>query len=111
MSEPDELEPLICQVCGKNESVGVACSAFGAVSLAYCAECIHEDRDSYGLLVGTAACFPVPPDKLELTSFREDLWPTVEATMAFRGKTWDDLRQESKELLDEMAALDEEVHE
>jgi len=99
-------DSLVCEVCGKNESVGIACSVFGAMSMAYCSDCIRKNRDSYGLLVATAACFPVPSDQIKLEDFREDLRATVTATMKYAGKSWDDLRRESTALLKEMAAYD-----
>lgn len=34
-----------CDVCGKNESAGVASSAFGAVSWSYCRECLHKPAE------------------------------------------------------------------
>jgi hypothetical protein len=33
------MEGAKCQVCGKDEVIGVRCSGLGAMSLAYCSEC------------------------------------------------------------------------
>lgn len=101
----------ICQVCNKNESVGVACSVFGAVSLAYCGECLAANRDSYGLLVATAACIPVDSDRLEITDFREDLFDIIEATLEFHGKTMRDLRRDSSDWLEALTEFHGEVEE
>jgi hypothetical protein len=42
MDTPSELK---CNVCGK-KALGVACSAFGAVSFAYCVECLQKPADA-----------------------------------------------------------------
>jgi late competence protein required for DNA uptake (superfamily II DNA/RNA helicase) len=36
---------LICDVCNKNEALGVASSPFGAISYAYCRECLNKPAD------------------------------------------------------------------
>lgn len=35
----------MCDVCGKSESAGVACSAFGALSWSFCAECLAKPAE------------------------------------------------------------------
>ena len=44
---PDNKPP--CDVCGK-PSVGVACSALGAISFSYCARCLRENAEPAGFL-------------------------------------------------------------
>jgi len=42
-----------CNVCRKREAVGVACSATGPISVAYCAECAASLREPYGAVVAS----------------------------------------------------------
>ena len=46
-----------CDVCGKEAEVFVACSVCGAVSFAYCDECLDEGREPYHALVGMGLYF------------------------------------------------------
>lgn len=62
---------LMCQVCGKNAALGVASSGLGAVSVAYCRECLDHCAQ---------------PDWL------------VEFTLAQCG-SWSDVREDIKEVL------------
>ena len=41
-----------CAVCGKETEVFVACSSCGAISFAYCGECLNYGREPYDALVG-----------------------------------------------------------
>lgn len=41
-----------CDVCGKETEVFVVCSSCGAISFAYCAECLNAGREPYDALVG-----------------------------------------------------------
>lgn len=41
-----------CEVCGKEADTVVCCSACGAVSFAYCVECMRAGREPYSALVG-----------------------------------------------------------
>lgn len=45
---------LVCEVCGE-PAVGVACSALGAVSFAYCLACLQAGAEVYSMLVYTIA--------------------------------------------------------
>lgn len=40
---------LICDVCEKAEAIGVACSALGGITLAYCKECAEAGLEPPGL--------------------------------------------------------------
>jgi len=86
---------MICDVCGEREAVGVACSAMGAVSIAYCAECLRVGREPYALVIGG----------LMGSSSMEDVadWlrPIVEATLEAEGKT-------QEQLFADIAALEQE---
>ena len=41
-----------CDVCGKEVETFVACSSCGAISFAYCTECLNAGREPYDALVG-----------------------------------------------------------
>lgn len=41
-----------CDVCGKETNTTVCCSSCGAVSFAYCDECLRTNREPYDALVG-----------------------------------------------------------
>lgn len=41
-----------CDVCGKETETMVCCSSCGAVSFAYCRECLNAGREPYDALVG-----------------------------------------------------------
>jgi len=75
----------LCDVCGKAEAVGVACSATGAVSFAYCVECLKTGREPYGALVASLFGMSSMDDVAE--------WyrPTVAATIKAEGKSVEEL--------------------
>lgn len=41
-----------CDVCGKEVETVVCCSSCGAISFAYCQECLNSGREPYDALVG-----------------------------------------------------------
>jgi len=41
---------LTCNVCNKNEALGVASSALGAISFAYCRTCLDHNADPYWII-------------------------------------------------------------
>ena len=41
-----------CDVCGKEAETFVACSSCGAISFAYCSECLNRGLEPYDALVG-----------------------------------------------------------
>ena len=45
-----EKPKLTCNVCEEHEALGVASSALGAVSFAYCRECLEHNADVYGMI-------------------------------------------------------------
>ena len=68
-----------CDVCGKEAETFVACSSCGAISFAYCGECLNAYREPYNALVGmglTSDCF-------NKTYMQKVLLPSLK----FHGKT------------------------
>ena len=76
------LPPLTCDVCG-DPAIGVASSALGPVSFAYCAECARASAEPYGMTVAFVAemCGRTPD------AIAEWFRPVVEGTAARAGKT------------------------
>jgi hypothetical protein len=72
---------LTCEVCGKNESVGVASVPGVPYSAAYCRSCLEADAHPYGIVVANTA---------SLGGIEEAApwWVAlVKSTIAFHGKT------------------------
>lgn len=42
---PTPTPKLTCEVCGQHEAVGVASCSFGAMSLAYCQQCLDQKAE------------------------------------------------------------------
>ena len=50
------MDKLICDVCGKNEAVGVACVPMVPCSMAYCQECLQANAHPLSGLIANTAC-------------------------------------------------------
>jgi hypothetical protein len=68
-----------CDVCGKEAETVVACSSCGAVSFAYCTECLNGGREPYDALVGMGLIY----DCIN-KSYREQI---LLPSLRFHGKT------------------------
>ncbi len=53
-----------CAVCGKETEVTVCCSAFGAVSYAYCDHCLVNHLEPYSAMVADISCSGRFPDDI-----------------------------------------------
>ena len=53
-----------CDVCGKEGEVFVASSAYGAISFAYCDDCLRNGREPYWAIVLYIACAGRFPDDI-----------------------------------------------
>ena len=50
-------DKLICEVCNKNEAIGVACVPMVPISVAYCTKCLEANAHPWDILVSiTASC-------------------------------------------------------
>lgn len=78
------VEPLICDVCGNEEAIGVASSTLGAVSFAYGKRCLSEHAEPYGMLVATVA---MCGGRGEVAKW---VHPIIDGTMKVLGKTFDE---------------------
>ena len=88
----------LCEVCGTGVAVQVACSAVGAISFAYCAECLKDMREPYDALVASLYGMSSMDDVAE--------WflPVVTATLKAENKS-------EKELFADVAAFGKEYEE
>lgn len=94
---------LKCDVCEK-PAVGVAASTCGAVSFAYCGECLSLHREPWGALVANCCT-------LERGHVAEWFQPIIDATLEFYGKTEDDLWEEAEAFWKEYADYCNKEHE
>jgi hypothetical protein len=79
-----------CEICQK-PALGVCSSRMGAISHAYCEECIKAQREPWTTLVG--GLFGVSRDDCA-----DWVRPVIEATCKFYEKTEDELWNEVKKL-------------
>jgi len=75
----------MCNVCGQREAFLTACSATGAVSFAYCGECLLSGREPYGAVVASLIGMH------SMGEVAEAYRPIVEATLKGEGKTTEEL--------------------
>lgn len=68
-----------CDVCGKETETVVCSSSCGAISFAYCQECLNAGREPYDALVGMG----LPSDCINKTYKQQILLPSLR----FFGKT------------------------
>lgn len=72
---------LTCNVCHQREAVGVFASSYGAVSFAYCQDCLDAGREPYGALV----VYLMGVSSMGAVS--EWAKPIIRATLQAEGKT------------------------
>lgn len=53
-----------CDVCGKQTDVIVCCSAFGAISYAYCEDCFNNRLEPYYAMVNYISCAGLFPEDI-----------------------------------------------
>ena len=56
--------PGTCAVCGKDTEVVVCASAFGAISYAYCEDCLARNLEPYHAMVDYISCAGLFPDDI-----------------------------------------------
>ena len=62
-----------CDVCGKEAETVVCCSSCGAISFAYCQECLNSGREPYDALVGMGLYY----DDMNKTYKQQVLLPSL----------------------------------
>ena len=83
---------LVCNVCGSNEAIGVACSACGPMSFAYCQRCAVSGREPYGAVV--AAMLGIPDMDGVAAWFK----PVLKTTLEAEGKSLEEFFQDVRRL-------------
>lgn len=92
------MEKLICEVCNKNEAVGVACVPMVPMSCAYCSECLRANAHPWGILIANTICLG------GLDQANEDWKQMVTDTCAHLGKTLEEFNAEVAEGIKELDA-------
>lgn len=82
------MEEMKCEVCGQT-AIGVYCSTTGAISFAYCRECVENLREPWSALVANCST-------LERGHVADWFKPVIKATLEFYGKTEDELWEEAE---------------
>lgn len=62
----------VCEVCGRNRSVAVAASSYGAMSFAFCSDCLMSQLEPYWAVVAYISCAGRFPDDIN-EAYREDV--------------------------------------
>jgi hypothetical protein len=88
----EEIKMPLCEVCRKNPSVGVCCSALGAISHAYCGECLSAGREPYSTLVGGLFGIRSREDLAEGV-WESVVQPTLDYYKKSEAQLFDDIRQ------------------
>jgi len=85
-----ESKPLICNACRKKPAIGVCCSCMGAISHAYCEDCLSNGIEVWTTLVG--GLMGLTPDTVG-----DGVKPIIQATCKFNNKSEKDLWKEVEE--------------
>ncbi len=56
MSSPEEIKMPVCEVCNKEQAIGVCCVPGVPYSAAYCRTCLGANAHPYGIVVANTAC-------------------------------------------------------
>lgn len=95
-------ESLKCQVCGE-PAKGVASSGIGAISFAYCQECLNVGAEPFGAVVALLSM--IGGDE----NAGENLHAMIEATLQRVGKTKEELDAAVQKAIQEEAEFDKQV--
>ena len=93
---------LICEVCNKNEAMGVYSVPAVPISCSYCRECLEANAHPWYILVGNTSCL----GGLEHSA---DWWKEmVEDTCKYLGRTIEEFNKEVEESVEKFDKLSEE---
>ena len=98
-----------CAVCGKEGEVFVACSACGAISFAYCEDCLNTGAEPYGALVEYISCAGDSPEDINDT-YLKIIRDTLSRLNITEEQFWKDVKQsiiDENEYLKELAVQDD----
>lgn len=88
-----------CEVCEKNESIGVASSWLGAFSSAYCRSCIEVGAEPYWAIIATGSQGRLGSFADFIPAFQD----TVMATLEVTGRTIEDYWRDIEKAIEEEA--------
>jgi hypothetical protein len=93
-----------CEVCKKNPSVGVGASTCGAISFAYCKECLSLGAEPYGALVAylSSAVNKGEDCKPEANSIHEGYQKIIDSSLSIAGKTREEFYADVDKCIAEM---------
>ena len=83
-----------CAVCGKEGEVFIACSACGAISFAYCEDCLRAGAEPYDELVSYISCAGDSPEGINDT-YLEIIHNTLSRLNKSEEQFWEDVRSEN----------------
>jgi hypothetical protein len=89
-----------CQVCDKNDAIGVACGACGPISIAYCRECLQIGAEPFDILAAYLGCAGIT----SFDSVQDAYRPIIEATCKVAGKSLDEFWAACAEVAAEMTS-------
>lgn len=87
---------LTCEVCNKNEAVGVASGACGPVSSAYCQDCLKKGAEPYGYLVGYISMAGTSREEIH-----ESYYSIIKATCEVTGRTEEQFWKDCKRFVED----------
>lgn len=86
-----------CQVCGKNsDNLIVAASTCGAMSFAYCPECLESGAEPYGELVLYVSLAGSKPEDIN-DMYKEIIDCTLKRLNIQKEKFWADVKKNAEE--------------
>ena len=93
----------ICEVCNKNQAIGVYCVPAVPISCAYCKECLDANAHPLWILVGNTVCI----GGLENAPY---WWKKmVEDTCRHLGRTIEEFNQEVREEINHIDKIEREL--
>jgi hypothetical protein len=93
-----------CDVCHKNPSVGVGASTCGAISFAYCKECLSLGAEPYGALVAylSSAVNKGEDCKPEAEQIQKGYQGIIDGSLSVAGKTREEFYADVDKCITEM---------
>lgn len=93
----------ICEVCKKNESIGVFSSCCGPISARYCQDCINNGAEPYGYLVAYISMVVSKGEDaaIEKNKIRESYQKIIDTSLEIAGKTRQDFYKDIDSILEE----------
>ena len=86
----------LCDVCGKRETVQIACSAYGETSYDFCPQCLSKGVEPYGAVVSCIACAGHFPKDIRM-EYVED----VRRMLSLWGKTEEEFIRDVETMIDQ----------